>query len=87
MLTGTIHGTTFTGHPLRTTLGNTLRSYFYIRYAFRDIPQKNYRIKVSGDDTLVIANDDFKKKFKSSFNKCFLSEELDEERIIQYGLG
>jgi hypothetical protein len=27
-----IRGTTFTGHPTRTTLGNTLRMMFYTKY-------------------------------------------------------
>jgi hypothetical protein len=27
-----IRGTTFTGHPTRTTLGNTLRMMFYTQY-------------------------------------------------------
>lgn len=30
---GTITGTTFTGHPTRTTFGNTMRMIYYTKYA------------------------------------------------------
>jgi hypothetical protein len=32
LLSCDLKGTTFTGDPLKTTLGNTLRSYFYVEY-------------------------------------------------------
>jgi hypothetical protein len=32
MMTAKITGTTFTGHPTATTLGNTLRMMFYTKF-------------------------------------------------------
>jgi hypothetical protein len=32
MMTATIEGTTFTGHPTSTTLGNTARMMLYTKY-------------------------------------------------------
>lgn len=31
-MTGTFNGTVFSGHPTRTTLGNTIRVILYIRF-------------------------------------------------------
>jgi hypothetical protein len=59
LMTGSIEGTTFTGHPLRTTLGNTLRMFFYTRYAMhyckniKDIVQFH-----AGDDVLLMGPKD-----------------------------
>jgi hypothetical protein len=33
MMKGSLRGTTFTGHPIRTTFGNTMRMYYYTKYA------------------------------------------------------
>lgn len=32
MMDTVIKGTTFTGHPIRTTFGNTMRMLFYAKY-------------------------------------------------------
>jgi hypothetical protein len=62
-----IIGTTFTGHPTRTTLGNTLRSIAYNLYVLKlaKIPKRFYALFVSGDDVLLILS----KKFIPSFKK------------------
>jgi hypothetical protein len=51
-----IKGTTFTGHPTRTTLGNTLRTIAYNLYVLKlaRIPKNCYSLFVSGDDVLLI---------------------------------
>lgn len=47
-----IRGTTFTGHPTRTTKGNTLRSWMYCEFIMHEagVPKEDYRICVAGDD-------------------------------------
>lgn len=49
----TLFGTTFSGDPM-TTLGNTLRSIFYIQYYLRNIDAKRYLLAVAGDDVMII---------------------------------
>jgi len=50
-----VHGTTFSGHPTATTLGNTLRSICYIRFYFEragmDISRSRYF--AAGDDVNI----------------------------------
>lgn len=50
-----IKGTTFSGHPTATTLGNTLRSICYIHYyAFKaNIPMSDLRYFAAGDDVNI----------------------------------
>jgi len=50
----TIQGTVFSGHPTRTTFGNTLRVIFYIRYALYLSGITKYALFVCGDDVLLI---------------------------------
>lgn len=45
-----IRGTTFSGHPTRTTLGNTLRTILYTKFYLREI---DHEVVVSGDDCVV----------------------------------
>jgi len=47
-----VSGTTFSGHPTKTTLGNTLRSLFYYKYAFRHF-LKPVQMLASGDDIVI----------------------------------
>lgn len=55
----TINGTTFSGHPTATTLGNTLRSICYVHfYADQaNISMDNIRYFVSGDDVVIYVKD------------------------------
>lgn len=54
-----IRGTTFSGHPTKTTLGNTLRSlcysYFYLEQAglARPWDNPNCSVVASGDDVVI----------------------------------
>ena len=51
----TIYGTTFSGNPLRTTLGNSMRVYTYLQYYARHAGVKITPF-VAGDDCLVIVD-------------------------------
>lgn len=48
-------GTTFSGHPTRTTLGNTIRSIIYHTYILKcaGVPEDEYFVAASGDDVCV----------------------------------
>lgn len=48
-----VKGTVFSGHPTRTTFGNTLRVVSYWRYILRDVPRTHYRLYVCGDDVML----------------------------------
>lgn len=50
-----IFGTTFSGHPTRTTLGNTLRSLCYHKYMMHkaNISPQEYYIAAAGDDVVA----------------------------------
>jgi len=60
MATGSLLGTTFTGHPIRTTVGNSVRSYIYCISAFLEhqnqINFKDLYFFISGDDVKIIKN-------------------------------
>lgn len=51
-LTFYINGTTFSGHPTRTTLGNTLRSLVYHAYMLHRANIDNYFLAAAGDDVV-----------------------------------
>jgi hypothetical protein len=53
-LRGFIRGTVFSGHPLRTTFGNSMRVYYYVKYICSLARMSNYKIFVCGDDTLLL---------------------------------
>jgi len=62
MMKGTILGTTFTGHPMRTTCGNTLRMIYYAAYICEkaNVPYNlfeyvlgNFFSNHAGDDVLA----------------------------------
>lgn len=50
-----LHGTTFSGHPTRTTLGNTFRSLLYMYYY---LEQAGYHEPWTRDDMFVAASGD-----------------------------
>jgi hypothetical protein len=49
-----IYGTVTSGHPTRTTFGNTLRVILYYSYLFEKAGIKRYRMYVGGDDFFAI---------------------------------
>lgn len=64
-------GTTYSGHPTKTTLGNSARVMFYVCYALDKIGEKdvftgkNPKVKVfvAGDDCIIFCTDDIKENF------------------------
>jgi len=52
-LRGVVKGTVFSGHPTRTTWGNTLRVLSYIEYIISKFPN-HHTAFVSGDDATMI---------------------------------
>jgi len=54
VLSAQLCGTVFSGHPTRTTFGNTLRVIFYLKYSFYLSSIPNYSLFVCGDDVLGI---------------------------------
>jgi len=52
-LSGEVRGTVYSGHPTRTTWGNTLRVLSYIEYIMKDC-KLPYTAFVSGDDATMI---------------------------------
>lgn len=55
-----ILGTTFSGHPTKTTFGNTIRSicyaYYYIEQAGFQDPwnDKRFKVRAAGDDLVIL---------------------------------
>lgn len=58
IMEGELHGTVFSGHPTRTTFGNSLRVYLYTDYICRKANISKYKIWVCGDDMLMIIERD-----------------------------
>ena len=69
-LTGTIQGTVYSGHPTKTTMGNTLRVYLYNQFVMQTrfglAENQSYKMFVAGEDYL-----------------CATSEKLDTEIYTQ----
>jgi len=47
-------GTVFSGHPTRTTFGNTMRVSYYMKFTMYKANIIKYSLFVCGDDTLII---------------------------------
>lgn len=54
IFTANIKGTVTSGHPTRTTFGNTLRVIHYYKFIFSELNIKHYRMFVGGDDFYCI---------------------------------
>ena len=78
-----LKGTTFSGHPTLTTLGNTLRSIMYAKYALYEL-QLPHNILAAGDDLVVWVQkpvaDLFVNKMKSL---AYTTKDVE----LNYGLG
>jgi hypothetical protein len=66
---GQLNGTTFSGHSIRTTLGNTLRVIAYAKYVchLAKIPEAYYQVRVAGDDVIMCINHKYREIFWQSF--------------------
>lgn len=81
----TIIGTTYSGHPTRTTLGNTLRSLGYHMFMLHEakVEKSQYFVVASGDDVCVWINSEHLDKYLNSM-KCLTASNTDEQKK---GLG
>lgn len=71
MMRFTIVGTTYSGDPLRTTLGNTLRMVFYLLFATQNLPKDVFRFFVSGDDNTGKVKSEWMPDFEDNFWRVF----------------
>lgn len=78
-----LEGTTFSGHPTLTTLGNTLRSILYCKYAFYKA-QLEPRLMVAGDDCVMYTKSEDAHLLTQSFSHYVSSSRRD---IPKHGLG
>lgn len=51
-----MRGTVFSGDPTATTMGNTLRSIFYVQYYLHKIGLYDIPTPCAGDDACVVIN-------------------------------
>lgn len=58
ILEATLVGTVFSGHPTRTTYGNTLRVILYLKFTFFLAGIDKYSLFICGDDCLAIIESD-----------------------------
>jgi hypothetical protein len=49
-----IRGTVFSGHPSRTTLGNTMRVALYFLFILHKAKIDHFSLHVAGDDTFLL---------------------------------
>jgi hypothetical protein len=86
-VTGTIKGTTFSGHPTRTTLGNSLRVYLYSRY-ISHISQIPIAPLVAGDDVICFVSRKNITRFKRHFDRVYIDgEKYTAKDPVTHGLG
>lgn len=71
---GIVQGTVFSGHPLRTTFGNSMRVYYYTKYILHLSSIKKYKIYVCGDDTLLLLEKKDVNRFQVKFWKIYSNE-------------
>jgi hypothetical protein len=87
---GYIVGTTPSGHPSKTTLGNTLRiihAMIYVAELVGAIYGETFMIFQSGDDTVLLMSRRFVKAYKAKLDELWLEDtKLTLETQI-YGLG
>ena len=86
-----IYGSTFSGHPTRTTLGNTLRSIFYYEFILHKAGLKInkdgtslYRMLVSGDDVVMWIPPEYTLDVEDSIRKHTISS---KDSPVSLGLG
>jgi len=84
-LIGKLKGTTFSGLPHRTTLGNTWRTIFMVKYALRNFHKDEYRLFCAGDDILIAVSRPRLNELYAEMDKLFAKGEPEEP--AQFGLG
>lgn len=70
-----IKGTTLSGHPTRTTLGNSLKVLSYAKYILANsyIPDNQYKIFVSGDDVIMFLERNHEPHFTKKFGTYYIN--------------
>lgn len=69
-----VSGTVFSGHPTRTTFGNTLRVITYMKYIFSLGQIDKYGLFVCGDDVLGIIENEQKELFEGVFYRVYTTD-------------
>jgi hypothetical protein len=86
MMTATLTGTTFTGHPTSTTYGNTLRMFFYTQYIMSHMTFKTKPVQMhAGDDVALALEESDCNQLREEVRKLTL-EDIPKERT-EYGIG
>jgi len=70
----TMNGTVTSGHPTRTTFGNSLRVILYYQYIFKLANIQHYRMYVGGDDFYAIILDKDYYSFNKTVSRIFSSK-------------
>lgn len=78
----TINGTVTSGHPTRTTFGNTLRVILYYEFIFYELGITNFSMFVGGDDFYCILTERDAKMLHNHIHKYF-----SKDGIGFHGLG
>lgn len=81
-MSGKLHGTVFSGHPTRTTFGNSVRVYLYTDYIMHLANITKYDIWVCGDDMLLLIEERDVERFNTAFWDVYT-----EKKIGVHGLG
>lgn len=69
-----IDGTVTSGHPTRTTFGNTLRVIHYYKFIFSELNIVHYRMFVGGDDFYCIMLETDAIKLEKALPNYFATE-------------
>jgi len=80
-----INGTTFSGSPHLTTLGNTMRVIMAHLYVINraNVPRGQYVVRVAGDDAIVWISRKYQKQYEESLYKVLAKESTH----TNHGLG
>jgi len=86
MVEGKIVSTVFSGHPSRTTFGNTMRVIYYLKFILymARININDVTFWVAGDDVLIRMRSKCVKIFEAVYNRVYYR---NGNRKIIYGLG
>lgn len=92
MFKGKLRGTVFSGHPTRTTWGNTLRvlSYAHFIKFLAKVPDQDICIFAAGDDMLIFMEEKHIESFYAQYKRVYIYEEMlmtETRKGLSHGLG